>query len=74
MKFFSRFWLLEIQTNCKKLGLEGKFSSALNVFTLSNLQNFQFLGYKENVFTLGRMAQATLVTMSLWALPEDYVI
>jgi hypothetical protein len=41
---FEQILLLKIQTNCKKLGLEGKI-----------------IWEALNVFTLGPMAQATLV-------------
>ncbi len=58
--------LLKIQTNCKNWVWE-KISWALNVFTLPILEIFNFENVEKikNVFTLGPMAQATLVVIKV---------
>jgi len=57
-------FVAENSNKLQKLGLEGKFSWALNVFTLLNLEifNFENVRNKKCVHT-GPTAQATLVNM-----------
>jgi hypothetical protein len=60
------FWVNFVAENSnklQKLGLEGKISWALNVFYI--------LFFIENVFTLGPMAQATLVFMNIHFIKEE---
>jgi hypothetical protein len=61
--FLSEFCCWKFQQIAKKLGLEGKISWALNVFYIFFLI--------ENVFTLGPMAQATLVFMNIHFIKEE---
>ncbi len=60
-------FVAENSNKLQKLGLEGKFSWALNKFTLLNLEIFnsemQEMQEIKHVFTLGTTAQATLINM-----------
>ncbi len=60
--------LLEIQNSCKNWDLEGKFRWAANVFTLSNLEIFNYENVKKlkNVFGLGPKAQATIMYLKTY--------
>jgi hypothetical protein len=51
--------LLEIQTNCKELGLKEKISSHCQIFKNSIVKMWKI----KNVFTLGPTTQATLMIM-----------
>ncbi len=52
----------------QKLDLEGKISGAANVFTLPNLDIFNYENVKKlkNVFRLGPKAQATMVYLKTY--------
>ncbi len=58
--FFKWILFLEIQTNCKNWVWKEKISSALNVFTLLNLDMLKMWKIKD-VFTLGPTTQGTLL-------------
>ncbi len=57
-------FVAENSNKLQKLGLEGKFSWALNMFTWLNLEIFNSeMQEIKHVFTLGTTAQATLINM-----------